>query len=114
MTLLIREAVPDDLTQVHEIIGLLARHHGDEPGISLPTLHRQVFDLGLGRLWVAAEEVGLVGYALVLVRPDLVTGGVGHDLNHLFVMEWRRRAGIGRRLIGAVRSHSRAGGQSFW
>ena len=113
MTLNIREAVPDDLHQVHEMIGLLARHHGDEPKISPQTLYRQVFDLGLGRLWVAAEEEGLVGYAQVLVRPDLVTGGVGHDLNHLFVMEWRRRAGIGRRLIDAVRSHSRAEGAEF-
>jgi GNAT superfamily N-acetyltransferase len=113
MTLMIREAVPDDLAQVHEMIGLLAKHHGDEPTISQVTLHRQVFDLGLGRLWVAAEEEGLVGYALLLARPNLVTGGVGHDLNHLFVMEWRRRAGIGRRLIEAVRAHSATVGAEF-
>ena len=108
MTLMIRQAVPDDLPQVHEMIGLLARHHGDEPQISLETLRRQVCDLGLARVWVAAEEEGLVGYALVLTRPNLVTGGVGHDLNHLFVREWRRRAGIGRTLIDAVRTFSLA------
>jgi GNAT superfamily N-acetyltransferase len=110
MTLNIREAVPDDLPQVHEMIGLLARHHGDDVQISLETLRRQVVDLGLGRVWVAAEEEGLVGYALLLTRPNLVTGGVGHDLNHLFVMEWRRRAGIGRALIDAVRAFSLAKG----
>ena len=95
MTLIIRQAVPGDLPEVHQMIGLLARHHGDQPQISLETLHRQVFDLGLGRLWVAAEEEGLIGYALMLVRPNLVTGGAGHDLNHLFVHEWRRRADCG-------------------
>lgn len=103
MTLMIREAVPDDLPQVHEMIGLLARHHGDEPTISLETLHRQVFEMGLGRIWVAGEEEGLVGYALVLSRPNLLTGGAGHDINHLFVVEWRRKAGIGRALIAAAR-----------
>lgn len=103
MTLMIREAVPDDLAQVHEMIGLLARHHGDEPTISLETLRRQVCDLGLARVWVAGEEEGLVGYALVVSRPNLVTGGAGHDINHLFVVEWRRKAGIGRALIAAAR-----------
>ena len=110
MTLIIRQAVPGDLPEVHQMIGLLARHHGDQPQISLETLHRQVFDLGLGRLWVAAEEEGLIGYALMLVRPNLVTGGAGHDLNHLFVHEWRRRAGIGKALIAAVRAFSVAEG----
>ncbi len=113
MTLMIREAVPDDLAQVHEMIGLLARHHGDEPRISLETLRRQVCDLGLARVWVAGEEEGLVGYALVLRRPNLVTGGLGHDLNHLFVHEWRRRAGIGRALIAAVREAALAEGAEF-
>ena len=78
--------------------------------ISLQTLHRQVFEMGLGRVWVAAEEEGLVGYALVLTRPNLVTGGVGHDINHLFVMEWRRKAGIGRALIAAARQAAQAEG----
>ena len=110
MTLIIRQAVPGDLPEVHQMIGLLARHHGDQPQISLETLHRQVFDLGLARLWVAAEEEGLIGYALMLVRPNLVTGGAGHDLNHLFVHEWRRRAGIGKALIAAVRAYSVAEG----
>ena len=55
MTLMIRQAVPDDLPEVHEMIGLLARHHDDEPKISLETLRRQVLDLRLGRVWVAAD-----------------------------------------------------------
>jgi GNAT superfamily N-acetyltransferase len=113
MTLNIREAVPDDLAQVHEMIGLLARHHGDEALISLETLQRQVCDLGLARVFVAGEVEGLVGYALVLRRPNLVTGGVGHDINHLFVMEWRRKAGIGRALISLARSVALAEGSEM-
>ncbi len=113
MTLMIREAVPDDLAHVHDMIGLLARHHGDDPRITLPELQDQIFGRGTGRILVAAEEEGLVGYALILTRPNLVTGGVGHDLNHLFVMEWRRRAGIGRALIAAARQVSRDAGAEF-
>jgi len=107
MTLNIRLAVPDDLPQVHEMMGLLARHHGDTATIGHEVMQVQIFDRGLGRIVVAAEEEGLVGYALLLARPNLVTGGVGHDINHLFVVEWRRRAGIGRALIAALRQVSR-------
>lgn len=110
MTLNIRLAVPDDLPQVHEMMGLLARHHGDTATISHEEMQAQIFERGLGRIVVAAEEEGLVGYALLLVRPNLVTGGVGHDINHLFVVEWRRRAGIGRALIAALREVSRGEG----
>ena len=110
MTLTIRNATPMDIPQVHAMMGLLARHHGDTATITPPELQRQIFDLGLGRIVVAAEEEGLVGYALLLARPNLVTGGVGHDINHLFVVEWRRRAGIGRALIAALREVSRGAG----
>lgn len=103
MTLNIREAVPNDLPQIHQMIGLLARHHGEDVLISLETLHRQVFELEVGRVWVAAEEEGLIGYALVLIWPNLVTGKAAQEINHLFVMEWRRQAGIGRALIAAAR-----------
>ena len=113
MTLTIRDAVPDDLGQVHEMMGLLARHHGDTATISVQELQRQTFDLRLGRIVVAGEEEGLVGYALLLARPNLVTGGVGHDINHLYVVEWRRRAGIGRALIAALREVAQGEGAEY-
>ena len=103
MTLNIRDAVPDDLRHVHEMIGLLARQHGDLVTISIADLSRRVFDQGLARILVAAEEEGLVGYALILTRPNLVSGRARHEIDHLFVMEWRRRAGIGRALIALAR-----------
>lgn len=110
MTLTIRNATALDIPEVHEMMGLLARHHGDTATISREEMQRQIFDLGLGRIVVAAEAEGLVGYGLLLARPNLVTGGVGHDINHLFVVEWRRRAGIGRALIAALREVSRSEG----
>ncbi|MEI6099823.1 MAG: GNAT family N-acetyltransferase [Alphaproteobacteria bacterium] len=103
MTVNIRPAVPDDLPQVHEMIGLLARHHGDEVLISIQDLHRHIFDQVIGHILVAAEEDGLVGYALILAWPNLATGRARFEIDHLFVMEWRRRAGIGRALIAAAR-----------
>mgnify|MGYP003505624133 CR=1 FL=1 len=113
MTLTIREAVPEDLPQVLEMIAQLARHHGDEPTIRLGVLQNLVFDQGLARILVAAEEEGLVGYALILLRPNLVSGGVGHDINHLFVTEWRRRGGIGRALIAVAREGAMRAGAEF-
>jgi hypothetical protein len=95
MTPMIRPAVPDDLPQVHQMIGLLARHPGTPPAPSLPMLHRQTFDLGLTRIWVAAEPEGLVGCA-VLRQAE------GQDPVQVYVHEWRRRAGIGRALTAAA------------
>ena len=111
--LIIREATLGDLPQVHEMLGLLARHHGDTPSITVEALRRRIFEDNLGYLVVAGEEEGLVGYALLLPRPNLVTGGMGHDINHLFVVEWRRRAGIGRALIAALGQVSQAAGAEY-
>ena len=105
----IRDAVPADLPHVHEMMGLLAQHHGEDRSISLTDLQAQV-SRHRARILVAAEAEGLVGYALILTRPNLVTGGEAHDINHLFVVEWRRRAGIGRALIAAAREVCRSAG----
>ena len=42
-----------------------------------------------------------------------MTGGAGHDINHLLSAEWRRRAGIGRALIAAAHQISRDVGAEF-
>ena len=110
MTLTIRDAVPDDLPQVHRMIGELARHHGEAATITLDDLRQRVTTACCAQVLVAAEPEGLVGYALVLTKPNLVSGGISHEVNHLFVTEWRRRAGIGRALIAAVRARSLAEG----
>lgn len=110
MTPTIRPATPHDTPQVLALMRALAQHHGEVATTSLPVLHHQLFGLGLGRVLVAAEEEGLVGYALILPRPNLVSGGASHDIHHLFVVEWRRRAGIGRALIAAAATASRTEG----
>ena len=59
---------------------------------------------------LSRTSVGLVGYALILARPDVVSGGAGFDIHHLFDAEWRRRAGICRALIAAARGLGLAAG----
>ena len=110
MTLTIRQATSHDIPEIRKMMDLLARHHGEMASISETDLQRQVFDLGRGRMVVAAEEEGLVGYALLEGSPNLLTGGMGYVIKHLFVVEWRRRAGIGRALIAALRALCRAEG----
>jgi GNAT superfamily N-acetyltransferase len=110
MTLNIRQAFPDDLPHVHEMIALLARHHGEEATSSVPDLQARVFDMRMARILVAAEEEGLVGYALILTRPNLVTGRTRQEIDHLFVHEWRRRAGIGKALINMARQMAQGEG----
>lgn len=92
----LRPAVPDDLPAV------LQMAEGPMRDLDAETLRARIFDLGLARLWVAAEPEGLVGYALVLVRPNLGSGPAAWELAHLCVHEWRRGAGIGARLLAAI------------
>ncbi|MBC7736220.1 MAG: GNAT family N-acetyltransferase [Candidatus Saccharibacteria bacterium] len=107
MTLIIRKATLGDLPGVHQMMILLARHHGDKATVTPERLREQLFDNPIGHLVVAGEEEGLVGYALLLPRPNMVTGGTGQEIHHLFVMEWRRKAGVGQALIAALRQASK-------
>lgn len=107
MTLNIRPAVPDDIGQVHAMMGDLARHHGDTLTTTAESLLDRIFVKRQASILVVAEEEGLVGYAMIVARPNLVTGGVRHEIEHLFIMEWRRRAGLGRAMIAAARQISR-------
>lgn len=106
MTPIIRLALRQDIPIVHDMIGQLARFHGDDPTISPLVLERLLFDQMQGRVWLAQVAGVPVGYALVLERANLVTGGMGHDINHLFVVEAHRAKGVGRALIAAVRAAS--------
>lgn len=110
MSVTIRPAEPRDLAEVHVLIGQLARHHGDEPRISQSQLQQQIFNEQRGRVLVAEGAGVLAGYALILPRPNLVTGGAGWDINHLFVRKPLRGQGIGRALIAAVAALAREEG----
>ena len=113
MTMIIRQATLGDLAGVHQMMTLLARHHGDVACITPERLREHLFDNPIGHLVVAGEEEGLVGYALLLPRPNMVTGGTGREIHHLFVVEWRRKAGVGRALIAALRQISMAAGAEY-
>ena len=110
MPITIRPVEARDLGEVHSMIGQLARHHGDVPRISSAQVQQQVLDEARARVLVAEGAGVLAGYALILRRPNLVTGGVGWDINHLFVRAPLRGQGIGRALITAVAALARAEG----
>jgi GNAT superfamily N-acetyltransferase len=110
MTIHIRDAVPDDLGEVLDMMGEMARANRAVARLSPEALARQIADSRLGRVLVAAEAEGLIGYALILAWPDPHSGGTVHELTHLFVREWRRRSGIGRALIAAAQGAARAEG----
>lgn len=110
MTIHIRDAVPDDLGEVLDMMGEMARANRAVARLSTEALARQIGDARLGRVLVAAEAEGLIGYALILAWPDPRSGGNVHEVTHLFVREWRRRGGIGRALIAAARAAARADG----
>lgn len=111
MSVTIRPLQPRDLVEVHALIGQLARHHGDAPRITLDQLRQQITAHGCV---LVAEGAGvLAGYALILRRPNLVTGGAGWDINHLFVRKPLRGQGIGRALIAAVAALARQESAEF-
>lgn len=110
MTTHIRDAVPGDIGEVLHMMDELARVNRAVAQLSEEALTRQITDPRLGRVLVAAEAEGLLGYALILAWPDPQSGGMVHEVTHLFVREWRRRGGIGRALIAAARAAARADG----
>lgn len=113
MSVTIRPIEPRDLAEIHALIGQLARHHGDEPRISLDRLRQQILTEQRARVLVAEGAGVLAGYALILPRPNLVTGGAGWDINHLFVRAPLRGQGIGRALIVAAAALARQEGAEF-
>jgi GNAT superfamily N-acetyltransferase len=110
----IRKARETDLAAVLEMVGQLARHHGDEPRASLAGLERDLFGPAP---WVAAlvadGGTSLLGYAILCRTYRAQTGERGVDLHHLFVVERARNSGIGRRLVGAALDEARRWGCTF-
>ena len=99
----IRLAAPEHLPEVHRMLIALAAHHGDEATITPEVLRRIALQGPGARLIVATlDDSPLrhpVGYALLLLRPNLVTGTQSYIIDHLFVQQPLRHQGIGRALI---------------
>jgi GNAT superfamily N-acetyltransferase len=113
-TPLIRKARETDLAAVLEMVGQLARHHGDEPHASLAGLERDLFGPAP---WVTAlvadRGTSLLGYAILCRMYRAQFGERGVDLHHLFVVERARNSGVGRRLVEAALDEARRWGCTF-
>ncbi|MEF3048593.1 GNAT family N-acetyltransferase [Pseudotabrizicola sp. L79] len=107
----IHRATPPHLPEVHRMLIALAAHHGDQATITPDALRRIALQGPAARLLVAmlddSPQRHPVGYALLVLRPDLITGGQGCAIEHLFVQAPLRHQGIGRALIDGARALAR-------
>lgn len=108
----IRLAMREDLSELHAMIGALAAQHGDVATISPEALDRIALRGAGVRVLVAGPAGAAVGYALLLLRQNMVTGVPSYEVNHLFVRPAHRRRGIGRALVEAARELTVSEGRS--
>jgi GNAT superfamily N-acetyltransferase len=114
LTPLIRKARQTDAPAILEMVGQLARHHGDEPRASLAGLERDLFGpIPWVTALVADGGMSLLGYAILCRKYRAQSGERGVDLHHLFVVERVRNSGIGRRLVEAALDEARQWGCTF-
>lgn len=109
MPVSIRPAEICDVSQLHQMIHALARHHGDVPSVSQAELHRDLFTSpSWAKALVAEQATRLIGYAILVPLWRAQTASRVVDLHHLFVAQSQRGQGIGTRLIAAARTEARA------
>ncbi len=112
----IQLAAPEHLPEVHRMLTALAAHHGDQATITPHALRRLACQGPGARLLVAILDDSLrdhsAGYALLLLRPNMVTGAQSYVIDHLFVQEALRRQGIGRALIKGAQHLAREEGRA--
>lgn len=109
-----RPATAADLPEVHRMLIALAAHHGDQATITPAAFRALTLDNPAAQV-IVAHPAGSpaphpVGYALILRRPNPVTGRITHDIAHLFVQPPFRRQGCGRALIAAASAMAQAEG----
>jgi GNAT superfamily N-acetyltransferase len=111
---LIRRARETDVAAVLEMVGQLARHHGDEPRATLAELERDLFGpVPWVPALVADAGTSLLGYAILCRMYRAHSGERGVDLHHLFVVERARSSGVGRRLVEAALDEASRWGCTF-
>ena len=112
--LTIRPVEARDLRALADLVGSLARHHGDVARVTQAGLARDC--LGQApwlQVLVAEHHGGLVGYAALCPRARMQFGERGMDLHHLFVHRPLRGQGVGQTLVEAAVTLSRRLGASF-
>lgn len=97
-----------DLPAVLRMIEALAKHHGDQPSITMEALERDALEPNPWITILVAELDGeVVGYAGLVPLMQLQTGKRGMDMHHLYVSLEHRRRGVGRTLIAASLDEAR-------
>lgn len=112
--LTIRPVEARDLRALGDLVGSLARHHGDTARVTQAELARDC--LGQApwlRVLVAEHHGGLVGYAALCPRARMQFGQRGMALHHLFVHRPLRGAGVGSALLEAAKAQARDLGACF-
>ena len=102
----VRQATAEDAEMVHSLAGELAGVVGDSPpdfgGVEVRLA--ELLKEPRARVLVAEDDDGaVVGAASLWIKPDLAHGDTVIEVPMLVVSEQRRRGGVGKLLMDAVR-----------
>ena len=102
----VREATEEDAEKIHALAGELAGAVGDSPpdfgGVEARLA--ELLEEPRARVLVAEDDDGaIVGAASLWIKPDLAHGDTVIEVPMLVVSEQRRREGVGKLLMEAVR-----------
>jgi GNAT superfamily N-acetyltransferase len=110
----VRLAKPDDLPEVHRMLIALAMQAGETVTITPRLLDRIALEGRAARLLVAlrpdSPQRHPVGYALMLVRRNMVAGANWGFVEQLYVQAPDRGRGIARTLMAAARAEAAQAG----
>jgi GNAT superfamily N-acetyltransferase len=109
---LIRQARIDDAELIAGMVGALSAAEGEPaPRFDAATCRRDGFgDRPLFRVWIAEVEGRVAGYALHHRSYDTDRVVRAEWLSDLYVENWARNEGLGRRLVGWVARQAAADG----
>ena len=97
----IREATVDDANAVFGLLTLLAMSY--EPSrAAFDRTYPLLIDSPSAHVLVAEDEEGIQGYVYASDMPTLFANGTVTEILELYVVESRRRQGIGASLVNAV------------
>ena len=102
---LVRDAVPDDVGQVVDLVRQLARYERSEDAVQATEedLRRALFCTSPQVFALVAEAEGkVIGIAVYFVSFATWTGRHGLYLEDLFVVPEHRSRGVGRALLGSL------------